>query len=65
VVQTVFPLSGGAELKMTVASYRTPAGRDIDHKGIRPDIVVKAAAGAHADPTLQRALGLIAKELRR
>jgi carboxyl-terminal processing protease len=60
VVQTVFPLSGGAELKMTIASYRTPLGRDINHKGIRPDIVVKAVRGAHADLVLTRALSFIA-----
>ncbi len=44
VVQTVLPLSGGAELKITVAAYRTPAGRDINHKGIRPNIVVNPPA---------------------
>ena len=60
VVQTVFPLAGGAELKMTVAAYRTPLGRDIDHKGILPDVVVRQAAGAHADQVLQRALSLLA-----
>jgi carboxyl-terminal processing protease len=60
VVQTVFPLSGGAELKMTVASYRTPLGRDINHKGIRPDIVVNAARGADPGLVLKRALGFIA-----
>ena len=44
VVQTVLPLSGGAQLKITIAAYRTPAGRDINHKGILPDIVVNQTA---------------------
>jgi len=44
VVQTVLPLSGGAQLKITIAAYRTPAGRDINHKGIQPNIVVNPPA---------------------
>jgi carboxyl-terminal processing protease len=60
VVQTVLPLSGGAELKITVASYRTPLGRDINHKGIKPSIVVVGQATKGKDPALARALRLIA-----
>ncbi|HEY6871463.1 MAG TPA: S41 family peptidase [Geobacteraceae bacterium] len=39
-VQTVFPLPGGAGLKLTTAKYYTPKGRSIQAKGITPDIVV-------------------------
>ena len=60
VVQTVLPLSGGAELKITVASYRTPLGRDINHKGIEPSIVVAGQATKGKDPALARALRFIA-----
>jgi len=60
VVQTVLPLSGGTELKITIASYRTPLGRDINHKGLEPTIVVGRHAGAGADPVLARALRFIA-----
>ena len=60
VVQTVMPLSGGAELKITIASYRTPLGRDINHKGLEPAIIVAPRAGASGDPVLARALGFIA-----
>ena len=59
VVQTVMPLAGGAELKITVASYRTPLGRDINHKGLEPAIVVAPRAGATGDPVLARALRFI------
>jgi carboxyl-terminal processing protease len=59
VVQTVLPLSGGAELKITVASYRTPLGRDINHKGLEPSIVVAGQATAGKDPALARALRFI------
>ena len=60
VVQTVLPLSGGAELKITIASYRTPHGRDINHKGIEPSIVVAGQATKSGDPVLARALRFIA-----
>ena len=60
VVQTVLPLSGGAELKITIASYRTPLGRDINHKGIEPNIVVAGQATNGKDSALARALRFIA-----
>ncbi len=60
VVQTVLPLSGGAQLKITIASYRTPLGRDINHKGIAPTIVVAGQATKGTDPALARALRFIA-----
>jgi carboxyl-terminal processing protease len=60
VVQTVLPLSGGSELKITIASYRTPLGRNINHKGIEPSIVASGQATAGKDPVLARALRFIA-----
>ncbi len=39
-VQTVYPLPGGAGLKLTTAKYYTPKGRSIQARGITPDIVV-------------------------
>jgi carboxyl-terminal processing protease len=45
-VQTVYPLEGGAGLRLTTALYYTPAGRSIQEKGIVPDIEV-----ANATPT--------------
>ena len=43
-VQTIFPLPGGAGLKLTTARYYTPNGRSIQAKGITPDIVVENGA---------------------
>lgn len=40
VVQSIFPLPDQAALKITTARYLTPAGRDIQHHGIEPDVVV-------------------------
>jgi len=37
-VQEVVELRGGGALELTVARYLTPAGVDISHDGIRPDV---------------------------
>jgi carboxyl-terminal processing protease len=39
-VQTIYPLEGGAGLRLTTALYYTPAGRSIQEVGITPDIEV-------------------------
>jgi carboxyl-terminal processing protease len=39
-VQTVYPLKDGSALVLTTAKYFTPAGRDIDQKGIQPNVTV-------------------------
>jgi carboxyl-terminal processing protease len=40
VVQSIYNTLDGGALKITTAKYVTPLGRDIQHKGIVPDIVV-------------------------
>jgi len=60
VVQTLLPLRGGASLKITIAAYATPLGRNIQHKGIEPAIVVAQPVHGHTDPALARALRFIA-----
>jgi carboxyl-terminal processing protease len=41
VVQSIYAMPGGeGALKITTASYVTPKGRNIEHKGITPNIVV-------------------------
>jgi carboxyl-terminal processing protease len=40
VVQSIYPLPDQGALKITTARYLTPAGRDIQHHGIEPDVVV-------------------------
>lgn len=40
-VQTVYPLRDGSALVLTTARYLTPSLRDIDKKGIEPDVVVE------------------------
>ena len=63
-VQEIVDLSGGAQLKVTIAHWYTPQGRSIDHEGIKPDIEVKlepADYDAGRDPQLERALQLLAQ----
>ena len=48
VVQSIYPMPDSGALKITTAKYVTPLGRDIQHKGIMPDIVVDQ----NADPAL-------------
>lgn len=48
-VQTVYPLEGGAGLRLTTALYYTPAGRSIQEVGITPDIEVDPADAADPD----------------
>ncbi|HSH31569.1 MAG TPA: S41 family peptidase, partial [Candidatus Saccharimonadales bacterium] len=61
-VQEVADLHGGANLKVTVAHWFTPKGKNIDKEGIKPDMEVKlepADYDAGRDPQLDRALELL------
>lgn len=59
-VQTTYALSDGSQLKLTIAVYLTPSGRDINKKGITPDVTVADNAKTPADEQLQAALKFIA-----
>ncbi|MCL2840117.1 MAG: S41 family peptidase [Defluviitaleaceae bacterium] len=41
IVQSLFPLSDGTAIKMTIAKYFTPAGESIHGTGITPHIIVE------------------------
>src|SRR5262249_57308055 len=43
-VQTVYPLHGGAGLRLTTALYYTPSGHSIQEVGITPALAVAGAA---------------------
>jgi carboxyl-terminal processing protease len=60
-VQTIFPLRGGAGLKLTTARYYTPNGRSIQAKGITPDIIVET--GESLLPTKKKELSYHEKDL--
>ena len=58
-VQQLFQLSGGANVKITIAHWFTPKGVNISKEGIHPDIEVKQTAedfNAGHDPQLDKAL---------
>jgi carboxyl-terminal processing protease len=59
-VQTTFSLPDGSSLKMTIAEYLTPNGRNINKKGLTPDITVADNTATPADEPLQAALSYIA-----
>ncbi len=40
VVQSLYDLKDGTSVKLTIARYFTPKGRDINQKGIQPDVEV-------------------------
>ena len=49
-VQTIMPLSTGEALKLTTSRYFTPSGASINGIGIRPDVELRGAEVAPADP---------------
>ena len=48
-IQTVVELSDGSGVEVTVARYQTPSGRDINKKGITPDIRLDGLPAVPAD----------------
>lgn len=61
-VQTFEPLRGGSSIKITVAHWLTPKGRQINGIGITPDIEVKMGKDDYEndkDPQLQKAVEIL------
>ncbi len=61
-VQEIKDLPGGAQLKVTVAHWYTPAGVNINKEGIKPDVETKLTTddfNANRDPQLDKALELL------
>ncbi len=63
-VQKLIDLDGGAQLKVTIAKWYTPKGKNINKEGITPDVsatLTQADVDAGRDPQViaaQKALGL-------
>jgi len=49
-VQSIMPLPDGSAIKLTTAKYYTPSGRDIQAKGIEPDLIVTGDMYSGLDP---------------
>ena len=72
VVQSLFPLSDGSGIKVTIARYYTPGGYSIHGEGILPDILVETdretsmrvmSLAPSEDEQLQAAIGSIRQEI--
>ena len=65
-VQTLFPLTDGSGVYVTIARYYTPSGKVIDHVGLSPDIEVKGEPNRDKsqDTQLQGAITEIKKSMR-
>ncbi|NLW43760.1 MAG: S41 family peptidase [Syntrophomonadaceae bacterium] len=62
-VQTVYPLPGGAALLLTTDKYYTPNDVDINEVGIIPDYVVKNPDDSSSDLQLKKALQVLREKL--
>jgi len=66
-IQTLIPLGDTSGLAVTVARYLTPSGRDIQHQGIAPDLVLPEPEpldpGGEGDGWLDAASRLLASRL--
>jgi carboxyl-terminal processing protease len=66
VVQSIYNTPDGGALKITTARYLTPHGRDIQHKGIEPDIVIdQAPSPANIDTPSDKQLSFAKAFLRK
>lgn len=68
VMQTLTPLADGSAIKITTAHYLTPRHRDINLKGIDPDVAVDEPNGSRFgdalnDPQLRAAIQLLQKKI--
>jgi len=54
-IQSVIPLDGDDGIKFTVARYYTPAGHEIQARGVTPDLIVRPASSADEDLQLREA----------
>ncbi|MGF1601869.1 MAG: carboxyl-terminal processing protease CtpC [Thermosynechococcaceae cyanobacterium] len=73
-VQSVHPLEDGSGLAVTIAKYLTPSGRDINKRGIEPDIKViltekqleartREKFATLADPQYAKALDILMQKI--
>lgn len=63
-VQQLIPLTAGAQLKVTIARWFTPKGKNISETGIVPDVKIERTAAdlnAGRDPQLDAALVQLAR----
>ncbi|MBI4033642.1 hypothetical protein HY379_01450, partial [Candidatus Saccharibacteria bacterium] len=65
-VQQVVNLPDGSELKVTIARWFTPAGKNIDKQGIEPDVKIEISEAdikADRDPQKDRAYEILRSKI--
>jgi carboxyl-terminal processing protease len=64
-VQTLFHLSDGSAVFITIARYYTPSGLVIDHVGLKPDLTVEGEPNKdrRKDVQLQKAIEDLKKHM--
>lgn len=66
VVQQIYPMKDGTSVKLTIAEYFTPKGRNIDGKGLNPDVEVEYEENKEnpeADNQLDKAMEVLKEKL--
>lgn len=66
VVQQILDLGDGTAMKITIAEYFTPSGRNINKKGVTPDVEVEYQADENdptADNQLDKALEVVQQKI--
>jgi len=61
-VQAIYSFRDGSGMRVTISRYLTPAGRDIDGRGLTPDVEVSTTGvplGSPDDAPLNRAVSLL------
>lgn len=61
IVQSLFPLSDGSAIKITVSRYYTPAGNNIHGVGITPNIILERDTESEEDNQLQKAIEVLSE----
>lgn len=67
-VQEVENLKDNSSIKITIAEWLTPSGKNINKEGLQPDIEVKISKDdfdANRDPQMEKALEIIGKSLQK
>lgn len=65
-VQTIIPLANRGAAKITIAHYLTPSGKDINKRGINPDVAVSMKGHPFSDEEdeqLQKAISVLKQSL--
>ncbi|HEX8805516.1 MAG TPA: S41 family peptidase [Candidatus Aquilonibacter sp.] len=63
VIQSIYDMPDGGALKITTQRYLTPLGREIQHKGITPDVIVSQSDDVPLDTPADKQLAAAKAQL--